>query len=129
MKDIEYQKITIHDHLGEPTVSPFLNEITPSEMTGNEHFQSHHPSHENGHSSKKYTDHPHSPLQIDTSSPHGPGGDLIADISLKQKYHYWKNYFQSMPLFGACVNFVNSIVGAGSLSPCPPPPPSLISLL
>jgi hypothetical protein len=95
MRDIEYQKIT---SLGEPTASPFLNEITSN------------PAHENGHSSTKHSHSPHSSLNIDTDSL---GGELVADISLKQKYIYWKNYFQSMPLFGACVNFVNSIVGAG----------------
>jgi hypothetical protein len=43
------------------------------------------------------------------------GQQLVSDLHFKQKYSF-KSYFKSLPLFGACVNFVNSIVGAGTTS-------------
>jgi hypothetical protein len=43
------------------------------------------------------------------------GQQLVSDLHFKQKYSF-KSYFKSLPLFGACVNFVNSIVGAGTAS-------------
>jgi solute carrier family 38 (sodium-coupled neutral amino acid transporter), member 11 len=43
------------------------------------------------------------------------GEHLVSDVHFKQKYSI-QSYFNRLPLFGACVNFVNSIVGAGTTS-------------